>query len=281
MAKDQAQSGAGMRARLHNGVQMPMLGLGTWRTSEGEQVENSVRWALELGYRHIDTAMMYKNERGIGKAVRDSRVPREQVFITTKLWNEDQRQGPDAVRRAFDDSLRLLGMDYIDLYLIHWPVKGCYARSWQVLEEIYATKRARAIGVSNFMIHHVKDVMGSLVPMVNQVEMHPWLLQRDLLNFSRQNGIVHEAWSPLAQGKVFEIPELGKIAARIGRTVAQVVLRWNLQHGVVTIPKSVTRQRIQENAGLFDFALSAGDMAAIDALDRNQRIGPDPDNFTF
>jgi len=268
---------------LGNGVKMPHLGLGTWRSAEGAEVEQSVRWALEIGYRHVDTAAVYGNERGVGRAIRDSRVPREQVFVTTKVWNDDQRAGRDAVLRAFDESLRRLGTDYVDLYLVHWPVKGKYVEAWRALEQIYSTGRVKAIGVSNFLVHHLADVLkvASVKPMVNQVEFHPRLVQRQLLDFCRRERIVQEAWSPLMKGKAGEVPLLRELAGKYGKTPSQVVLRWDLQHGVVTIPKSVRRERLVENADLFDFELSADEMAKVDALDRGERIGADPDHFNF
>ena len=271
------------RAALHNGLKMPWLGLGTWKSAEGAEVEQAVRAALELGYRHVDTAAVYGNERGVGRAVRESGVPREQVFVTTKVWNDAQRAGPAAVKRAFDESLRKLGMDYVDLYLVHWPVKGKYKDTWRALEEIYATGRVKAIGVSNFMPHHLNDLLSgaAVVPMVNQVEFHPRLLQRDLLELCRRNGIVEVAWSPLMRGKVDDLRDIRDVAEKYEKTPAQVVLRWDLQHGVGTIPKSVRRERLVENAAVFDFELSPQDMTAIDSLDRGERTGPDPDNFTF
>ena len=268
---------------LANGVRMPRLGLGTWQSAEGSEVEQSVRWALEIGYRHVDTAAIYGNERGVGRAIRDSGVPREEVFVTTKVWNDDQRKGHDAVLRAFDESLRRLGTDYVDLYLVHWPVKGKYKEAWRALEKIYGGGRAKAIGVSNFLVHHLADVIrdAQVVPMVNQIEFHPRLLQRELMAACRRHNIVQEAWSPLMKGKIAHIPQLQELAEKHRKSVAQVVLRWNLQHGIVTIPKSVRRERLEENANLFDFELTADDMAKIDALDRGERVGADPDNFPF
>jgi methylglyoxal/glyoxal reductase len=268
---------------LRNGVKMPVLGLGTWQSAEGSEVEQAVRWALELGYRHIDTAAIYQNERGVGRAVRESGVPREQVLVTTKVWNDDVRGGHDAVLRAIDESLRKLGMEYVDLYLVHWPVKGKYKEAWRAMEKIHASGKAKAIGVSNFMVHHLKDLLAGaqVTPMVNQVEMHPRLVQPELMAFCREKGIAQEAWSPLMKGKVGHVPQIQEIAQRHGKTAAQVALRWNVQHGVVTIPKSVKRERLVENAAIFDFHLSAQEMAAIDALDRHDRVGPDPDNFSF
>lgn len=268
---------------LSNGVKMPRLGLGTWRSSEGPEVERSVRWALELGYRHVDTAAIYGNERGVGRAIRDSGVRREDVFVTTKVWNDDQRAGHDAVLRAFEASLKRLGFDYVDLYLIHWPVKGKFKEAWRALEAIHAGGRAKAIGVSNFLVHHVEDLMrdAKVRPMVNQVELHPRLVQPELTDYSRRNGIVPEAWSPLMKGKVAEIPQIRELAQKYGKTPAQVVLRWNLQRGIVTIPKSVRRERLAENADLFDFELTPQDLDAVDRLDRGERLGAHPDHFTF
>lgn len=268
---------------LVNGVQMPWLGLGTFKTPEGKEVMDSVRWALSLGYRHIDTAALYGNERGVGKAIADSGVPRQQVFVTTKVWNDDIRKGYDGVLQAFDLSLRELGFDYVDLYLLHWPVKGHSREAWRALSRIYAEGRAKAIGVSNFLVHHLKEVMADveITPMVNQIEWHPRALQRELLSFCKESRIQVEAWAPLLRGNVADIPELSEVARKHKKTEAQVLLRWDLQHGVVTIPKSVRRERLQENAAIFDFELSAEDMQRIDSLDRDQRIGPDPDTITF
>jgi diketogulonate reductase-like aldo/keto reductase len=267
---------------LRGGSKMPWLGLGTWR-STGNEANQAVRWALEIGYRHIDTASAYGNEREVGAGVRASGVKRQDVFITTKLWNDDQRQGYDRCLAAFAESLKRLGTDYLDLYLLHWPVQGHFADSWRALEKLHRDGRARAIGVSNFMIHHLKELLKSatVVPMVNQVEFHPWLVQPELLDFCRKHDIVEEAWSPLIRGKVAEIPELQRLAGKYCKTPAQIALRWNMQHGVVTIPKSVHRARIEENSNIFDFKLTPQEMAAIDAQDRKQRVGPDPDNFAF
>ncbi len=268
---------------LANGVAMPWLGLGTWRSAEGAEVEAAVRTALAVGYRHIDTAAVYRNETGVGRAIRESGVPREEIFLTTKVWNDAQREGPEAVRRAFDDSLAKLGVDTIDLYLVHWPVAGRWMDTWRVLEDLYEQGRCRAIGVSNFLVHHLEEMLPEcrVRPMVDQVEFHPWLVQPELLALCEREGIRHEAWSPLMQGRFTELEPLADIAARVGRTPAQVLLRWNLQKGSVTIPKSVTPQRIRENAGILDFELAAEDVARIDGLDRGQRIGPHPDEIEF
>src|SRR5947209_6124919 len=189
---------------LTNGVKMPTLGLGTWKSKEGSEVQQSIRWALEIGYRHIDTAAAYGNEQGVGEGIRSSGVPREQVFVTTKLWNDDQRKGHDACLKAFDASLSKLEMDYVDLYLVHWPVPGKYKEAWRAMEKIYASGRAKAIGVSNFMVHHLEDLLKDTktVPMVNQVEFHPWLVQKPLMENCRKHRIVEEAWSPLMRGKI-------------------------------------------------------------------------------
>ncbi|MDN4594300.1 aldo/keto reductase [Polycladomyces subterraneus] len=260
---------------------MPWLGLGVWRAQEGGEVENAVKTAIRVGYRSIDTAAMYGNEVGVGRAVRESGVPREELFITTKVWNTDQ--GYDSTLAAFEASLQRLGMDYVDLYLIHWPVAGKYKETWKALEKIYRDGRARAIGVSNFQIHHLEDLMADaeIKPMVNQVEFHPHLTQKELRAYCSQHGIQVEAWRPLMKGEVANVPEIRELAAKYGKTPAQIVLRWNLQHGVVTIPKSVKEYRIRENADVFDFELSQEDMAKLDGLNRNQRFGPDPDNFDF
>ncbi|MCL6593135.1 MAG: aldo/keto reductase [Alicyclobacillus sp.] len=260
---------------------MPWLGLGVYKVEEGEEVEFAVRTALEVGYRSIDTAALYRNEAGVGRALRASGVPREQVFITTKVWNSDQ--GYDATLRAFAVSREKLGIDVVDLYLIHWPVKGKYLETWRALETLYAEGKVRAIGVSNFQIHHLQDVLAvcKVKPAVNQVECHPYLTQAELRAFCAQQGIRMEAWSPLAKGRVLDDPVVQAIAQKHGKTPAQVVIRWHLQHQVVVIPKSVRAERIRSNADVFDFALTPEDMAALDGLNRNERTGPDPDNFNF
>lgn len=267
-------------ATLSNEVKMPWLGLGVWRVQNGEEVERAVKAAIGAGYRSIDTAAAYGNEEGVGRAIKECGVPREQLFVTTKVWNS--MQGYDSTLRAFEESRRKLGLDYIDLYLVHWPVKGKYKQTWKALEKLYKDGNVRAIGVSNFQVHHLEDLMADseIVPMVNQVEFHPLLSQRELREFCRAKGIQLEAWSPLMQGHL-DVPEIAAIARKYGKSPAQIVLRWDLQHGVVTIPKSVTESRIRENANVFDFELSAEDMETIDGLNKNHRFGPDPDNFNF
>jgi len=266
---------------LHNGIKMPWLGLGVFQTPEGAEVENAIRWALETGYRSIDTAAIYGNEVGVGKAVAQSSIPRQELFITTKVWNSEQ--GYDSTLAAFETSLKKLDMDYVDLYLVHWPVKGKYKETWRALETIYQEGRAKAIGVSNFLIHHLEDLLqtATVKPMLNQVEFHPYLQQPELQAFCRDNDIQYEAWSPLMRGQVPDIAELIEVGQKYGKTAVQVTLRWMLQLEVVTIPKSAKQHRIQENADVFDFELSAEDMSLINSLDQGQRVGPDPDNFNF
>ena len=268
-------------ATLNNGVIMPWFGLGVFRSNEGAEVESAVKWALAAGYRSIDTAAIYGNERGVGKAIRESGIPRDEIFVTTKVWNDDLRAG--TTLQAIGDSLDRLGMDYVDLYLIHWPVKGCYREAWQAMEEIYHGGRARAVGVSNFLLHHLEDLLAhtELVPAVNQIEFHPLLLQRKLLDYCQTHGVQVEAWSPLMQGKAFDTPEIKRLAVKYGKNPGQIVLRWDLQHGVVTIPKSVHRERIIDNAGIFGFTLAEEDMALLDGLDIDKRFGADPDHFSF
>ena len=266
---------------LHNGVKMPWLGLGVWRTEEGQQTLDAVGWALEHGYRHIDTASIYGNEHGVGVAIRRSKVPREELFVTSKVWNSDQ--GYDGALRAFEETMRKLDLPYLDLYLVHWPVQGKFTDTWRALEELYETGRVRAIGVSNFHKHHLEALLETarIAPMVNQVEFHPRLQQPDLHAFCRDQHIQLEAWAPIMKGQVNEIPELQEIARKHEKTPIQVTLRWELQREVVVIPKSVRRERIQENAHIFDFTLSPEEIEQINQLDQSERVGPDPDNFDF
>ncbi|WP_339149409.1 MULTISPECIES: aldo/keto reductase [unclassified Sutcliffiella] len=266
---------------LHNGIEMPWFGLGVFKVEEGQEVEASVKMAIHAGYKSIDTAAIYKNEEGVGKAIKESDVPREELFITTKVWNADQ--GYESTLKAFDESMEKLGLEYLDLYLVHWPVKGKYVDTWKALEKLYQDGKVRAIGVSNFQIHHLQDILevAEVKPMVNQVEYHPKLSQAELLNFCKENEIQLEAWSPLMQGQLLDNEVLKEIASSHNKSVAQVILRWDLQNGVVTIPKSVKEHRIKENADIFDFELSAEEMQRIHALNENKRVGPDPDNFDF
>ncbi|MBT8204982.1 MAG: aldo/keto reductase [Eudoraea sp.] len=267
--------------RLHNGVEMPYFGLGVYLSKEGQEVSNAVKWALDAGYRHVDTASIYENEAGVGEGIKAAEIPREDVFLVSKVWNSDQ--GYDTTIKAFEASLQRLDTEYLDLYLIHWPVAGKYKETWKALERLYAEKRIRAIGVSNFMQHHLQDLLDGVevVPMVNQMEFHPYLVQQSLLDFCKAHRIQYEAWSPLMQGHIFKDPAFQDLAKKYGKTIAQVVLRWNLQKGVVTIPKSSKKERILANADLFNFELSQADMHFLDAMDQGKRFGPDPDNFDF
>lgn len=267
--------------QLHNGVQMPYLGLGVYLSKDGEEVITAVKDALNHGYRHIDTAAIYENEKGVGEGIRQSNVPREDVFLVSKVWNTDQ--GYDATLKAFEASLNRLGTDYLDLYLIHWPKGDLSKDTWRALESLYKEKRVRAIGVSNFLKHQLKDLLSTaeIVPMVNQMEFHPYLVQQELMDFCSLNHIQYEAWSPLMQGNIFDLDIMKDLAAKYNKTIAQIVLRWNLQKGVVPIPKSSKKARIIANSELFDFTLSDEDVKLLDSLDKGKRFGPDPDNFDF
>ncbi|MEV8592852.1 aldo/keto reductase [Streptomyces sp. NPDC052012] len=266
---------------LNNGVEMPQLGFGVWQVPDDE-AETAVTQALQAGYRSIDTAAAYGNEEGTGRAIAKSGIPREDLFVTTKLWNSDQ--GYDATLRAFDTSLSKLGLDYLDLYLIHWPLpaRDTYVDTYRAFEKLHADGRIRAIGVSNFLPEHLERLISetSVIPAVNQIELHPHLQQHAAREYHAEQGIATEAWSPLGQGKgLLEVPAIVAIAQKHHRTPAQVVLRWHIQLGNVVIPKSVTPSRIQENIAVFDFSLDAEDLAAISALNEDRRLGPDPATF--
>jgi len=279
---------------LSNGVEMPWLGLGTagsWtphhKSSEGtarlgsdKGVPEAVSAALDAGYRHIDTAAFYRNEEAVGRAIASHPVDREEVFITTKVWNDDIAAGPDATRDAAEASLNRIGIEVVDLLLLHWPVPGWH-KAWQVLEELYRQGKARAIGVSNFDTDHLKELfeLAEIAPMINQVEFHPYLHQPELFQYCRKHGIQHQGWSPLMVGNIGDVKEIVRIAGAHKKTPAQVAIRWALQSGSVTIPKSSKRHRIEENADVFDFGLCKKEMQTINELDRNQRIGPDPRIF--
>ena len=266
---------------LHNGVEMPWLGLGVFKVEEGQELVHAVKTAIEFGYRSIDTAAIYGNEAGVGQGIREAKIAREDLFITSKVWNSEL--GYEETIAAYEESLMKLGLDYLDLYLIHWPVAGKYKEAWRALETLYKEGRIRAIGVSNFQIQHLEDLMkdAEIKPMVNQVEYHPRLTQKDLHAFCQQHAIQLEAWSPLMQGQLLDNAELQEIADKHGKSVAQVILRWDLQNGVITIPKSTKEHRIAENATVFDFELTAEDMDRITSMNENHRVGPDPDNFDF
>lgn len=266
---------------MNNGIKIPRLGFGVYRAAQGDETKNAVLNALEVGYRHIDTASAYGNEESVGEAIKESGLKREEIFLTTKLFNSDMR----AHRQmdAFKESLDRLKVDYVDLYLIHWPVPGVYLESWKVLEEIYNKGLAKAIGVSNFLQHHLDDVIahGSIVPAANQVEFSPLWQDNLLIQYCREKNIAFEAWGPLAAGELIGDRTTGDIGAKYGKTGSQVTLRWMLQKNIIVFPKTVHKSRMIENADIFDFELSDEDMAIIDNMNRHRRTGPDPDNFDF
>jgi 2,5-diketo-D-gluconate reductase A len=268
---------------LNNGQQIPQLGFGVFLIEPQDTVA-AVSAALEAGYRHIDTAEEYGNEKEVGEAIRQSGLDRSEVFVTSKL-NNDAHQ-PDDARQAFDESLKALGVDYLDLFLIHWPLPtrydGDFVSTWQTLEEFYREGRARSIGVSNFQAHHLRRLHGEsqIIPAVNQIEVNPYLTQDELRGFCAEHQIAVEAWSPLGRGNALQDPEIETIARRAAKTPAQVVLRWHIERGEIVFPKSVTPDRIRENIDIFDFGLSADEIGTISALNRNERTGPDPDKFT-
>ena len=266
---------------LHNGVKMPGFGLGVYKAADGEEVINAIKYAVYSGYRAVDTAAIYFNEEGVGEAIKQCGLPREELFITTKVWNSDQ--GYESTLEAFEKSRRKLDVDYIDLYLIHWAVKGKYKETWRAMEELYRSGKVRAIGVSNFQQHHIEDLMttAQIKPMVNQIELHPLLSQVELRDYCHSQGIVVTAWSPLGRAHIFNEPVLVEIAKKYNKSVAQVILRWHIQNEVIVIPKSTHESRIIENGHVFDFELDSSDMESINALNENKRFGKDPDDFQF
>ena len=266
---------------LYNGVEMPWLGLGVHRAGSGSEAEAAIQCALRAGYRSIDTATYYQNERAVGKAVFESGIRREDIFLTTKVWNTDQ--GYHSTISAFEASLEKLQTSYLDLYLIHWPHSELTFETWKAMEELYEKGKIRAIGVCNFLIPHLKRLMENsrIKPMVNQFEFHPELVQPELLQFCKDNRIQPEAWRPIMKGRVNEIEFLQELSDKYQKSPVQIVLRWDIQKEVVTIPKSVTPERIISNADIFDFELSADDMARIDKLDKNARLGEDPNTIHF
>lgn len=268
--------------KLNNGVMMPQFGLGVWQAQDGSEVEQAIAAAFEAGYRLIDTAAIYGNEVGVGNAIKNSGLGREEIFLTTKLWNADQ--GYDTTLKAFDASLERLGVDYVDLYLIHWPVPkaGRFVDTWRAFEKLYADGRVRAIGVSNFKPAHLDTLLetAKVVPAVNQIELHPHLTQEETRAYCDEHGIRVESYSPIMHGgKVLENELIASLAKKYGKTPAQVTLRWHIQHGLIAIPKSVTPARIKENVDIFDFELAADEMASIDAMKTGERTAPDPDEF--
>ncbi|MGQ7872834.1 aldo/keto reductase [Bacillus sp. 1A] len=273
------------KTTLHNGVEMPWFGLGVFKVEDGPELVEAVKSAIKAGYRSIDTAAIYGNEKAVGEGIRagikEAGITREDLFITSKVWNSDQ--GYETTLAAYEESLKKLELDYLDLYLVHWPVEGKYKDTWRALETLYKEDRVRAIGVSNFQIHHLKDVLAGaeMKPMINQVEYHPRLTQKELQAFCKEQGIQMEAWSPLMQGQLLDNETLQEIADKHDKTTAQIILRWDLQNEVVTIPKSTKEHRIIANADIFNFELTKEDMEKIDALNENHRVGPDPDNFDF
>ncbi len=261
------------KVKLNNDVEMPVLGLGTWQTGS-KDAENAVLWALQAGYRHIDTAAVYGNEAAVGNAIRKSSVQRKELFITTKLWNDDH----DDPAKACSQSLKKLQLDYIDLYLMHWPVERMRNKTWKIMEDLYRQGKCRAIGVSNFTIKHLNELLmqAKIVPAVNQVEFNSYLYQKELLDFCRSQGIQLEAYSPLTRGKKLGDPKLVSIAKKYSKTSAQILIRWALQHGIIAIPKSKSQERIQENADVFDFSISREDMEILDVFNENLRLCWDP-----
>lgn len=266
---------------LANGVNMPYLGLGVYKMTNREEAIQAMSKALEFGYRAIDTAALYYNEEEVGEAIRASEVPREEIFVTTKVWNTDQ--GYDETLRAFETSMKKLGLDYIDLYLTHWPVEEKFVDTYRAIERLYEERLIRVPGVSNHHIHHLEKVFlkANVKPMVNQVEMHPYLSQEQLSAFCKENEMALTAWSPLGRGVILQDETILAIAEKVGKSTAQVILRWHYQHDSISIPKSVTPCRIKENAQVFDFELSKEQMTRLDQLNKNQRFGKNPDNFNF
>lgn len=263
---------------LNNGTDIPIFGLGVFQSDAGSETQNAVQYAIEAGYRHIDTAKIYRNEEDVGIAVKNCAILREELFITTKLWNSDH--GYKSAIAACETSLKRLGLDYLDLYLIHWPVPGLRNETWTAMEKLYRDGKCRAIGVSNYTIKHLSELMGfcNVVPAVNQVEFSPYLYQKELLNYCRSKQIQIEAYSPLTKGIKLNDPTLVKIASNYGKSTAQILIRWCLEHNLVVIPKSSNKKRIIENADVFDFKISLDDMAVLNSMNENLHSGWDPTN---
>lgn len=273
--------------KLQNGVPIPSLGFGTWQIPDGDETYNAVKEALSAGYRHIDTAAAYKNEKSVGKAVKDSGIKREEIFVTSKLWNKDR--GYESTLKAFEKTMKNLELEYLDLYLIHWPAakgddwKEINADTWRAMEELYHAGKIKAIGVSNFLKHHLEALMekAKITPLVNQIEFHPGQMQKETYDFCQQKNIQVEAWSPLGSGKMLKNEHLMKIAEKYGKSVAQVCIRWSLQNNVLPLPKSVTPERIKQNREVFDFTLDEKDMKAINDMPYSGGSGLDPDKVNF
>lgn len=269
--------------KLNNGVEIPQIGLGVFQSKDGEETSNAVKWALENGYRHIDTAKIYRNEASVAQGIKESGVPREEIFVTTKLWNKDIRNGNTV--NAFNKSLELLDTDYIDLYLIHWPTEG-RNEAYLEMEKLYEAGKIKAIGVSNFNIHHLEELaeVAHIVPAINQIESNPYFANQELIDYCLERGIQVEVWSPLGgtgNTSILNDEVIKDIAAKHNKSCAQVIIRWHMQRNTIVLPKSVHENRIIQNIDVFDFELTDEDMARINALDRNTRVGADPDNFDF
>ncbi|UOQ46740.1 aldo/keto reductase [Gracilibacillus caseinilyticus] len=267
--------------KLNNGTEIPAIGLGVYKAEAGEEVYQAVKSALELGYRHIDTASLYGNEEGVGQAIKDSDVPREEIFVTTKVWNDEQ--GYEETKAAFTRSLERLQMDYVDLYLVHWPVPGKFKETYKALEDIYRDGKAKAIGVSNFEPHHLEELLetAEITPVVNQVELHPQLQQQAVRDFCDKHNILVEAWAPLGKARYFDHAVLQKLANKYNKQPSQIIVRWQYQSGIITIPKSVHKERQRENIDIFDFELTDEDMNKMKTIDANNRLGAHPDEFDY
>lgn len=266
---------------LNNGTKIPAIGLGVYQAEPGKEVYEAVKSALEIGYRHIDTASFYENESDVGRAIKDSGIPRDEIFVTTKVWNDEQ--GYEETKAAFQRSLERLEMDYVDLYLVHWPVPDKFTETYRALEEIYQEGKAKAIGVSNFLPHHLEELLQSatVVPAVNQIELHPQLQQIETQEFCKKHNILIEAWAPLGKASYFDHPTLVKLANKHKKTPAQIIIRWQFQSDIITIPKSVRKERQEENVDIFDFELSEEDIKEMELMNLEKRIGKHPDEFDY